>query len=41
MPPQEKKKKSKTCFHICLEEKKNETVGLFPIFLAPGITQDR
>ena len=32
--------KSKTCFHICLEEKKNETVGLFPTFLAQGITRD-
>ena len=26
MPPQ----KVKTCFHICLVEKKNETVGLPP-----------
>ena len=44
MSPQKKKKKkkkeSKTCFHICLEEKKNETVGLFPTFLAQGITRD-
>ena len=39
MSPQ-KRKKSKTCFHICLEEKKNETVGLFPTFLAQGITRD-
>ena len=43
MSPQKKKKdkeKIKTCFYICLEEKKNETVGLFPTFLAQGITQD-
>ena len=39
MSPQ-KRKESKTCFHICLEEKKNETVGLFPTFLAQGITRD-
>ena len=32
--------KSKTFFHICLEEMKNETVGLFPTFLAQGITRD-
>ena len=32
--------KSKTCFHICLEEKKHETVRLFPTFLAQGITRD-
>ena len=31
---------SKTCSHICLEEKKNETVGLSPISLAQGITRD-
>ena len=36
MPPQ----KVKTCFHICLVEKKNETVGLLPTFLAQGITGD-
>ena len=46
MSPQKKKikkiknKKIKTCFHIYLEENKNETVGLFPIFLAQGITWD-
>ena len=28
------------CFHICLEENKNETVGLFSTFLAQGITGD-
>ena len=27
------------CFHICLEEKKNETVGLFPTSLAQEITR--
>ena len=32
--------KIKTCFRTCLEEKKNETVGLFPTFLAQGIMQD-
>ena len=41
MPPQ----KVKTCFHICLVEKKNETVGLPPLpspppYLAQGITGD-
>ena len=36
-----KTKKIKTCFHICLEEKKNETAGLFPTFLSQGITQDK
>ena len=41
MPPQ----KVKTCFHICLVEKKNETVGLPPPvppppYLAQGITGD-
>ena len=30
----------KMSFHIRLEEKKNETVGLFPTFLAQGITWD-
>ena len=42
MSPQTKRKpkKIKTCFHICLEEKKNETAGLFPTFLAQGITWD-
>ena len=34
-------KKIKTYFHICLEEKKNETVGIFPTFLAQGITRDK
>ena len=34
-------KKIKTCFHICLERKKNETVGLFLTFLAQGITRDK
>ena len=29
------------CFHICLELKKNETVGFFPTFMAQGITWDR
>ena len=33
------KKKVKRVF-ICLAEKKNETVGLFPTFLAQGITRD-
>ena len=28
----------KTSFHICLEEKQNETVGLNPTFLAQEIT---
>ena len=28
------------CLHICLEEKKNETAGLFPTFLAQGIMRD-
>ena len=37
MSPQ--KKKVKRVF-ICLGEKKNETVGLFPAFLAKGITRD-
>ena len=40
MSPQKKKKKIKTWVHISLEEKKNETVGLFPTFLAQGITRD-
>ena len=47
MSPQKKKKKKqkkykkiKKCFHIYLEENKNETVGLFPTFLAQGITRD-
>ena len=40
MSPQKNKQKSKMRFHICLEEKKNETVGLFPTFLAQGITRD-
>ena len=26
-------KQIKTCFHICLQEKVNETVGLCPTFL--------
>ena len=33
-------KKSKR-FHIYLEEKKNEIVGLYPTFLAQEITQDK
>ena len=37
MSPQ--KNKVKRVF-VCLGEKKNETVGLFPTFLAQGITQD-
>ena len=32
--------KRKMCFHICLEEKKSKTVGLYPTFLAQGITRD-
>ena len=36
----QKKKKNETCFDICLEEKKNETVGLIPTFLAQEITRD-
>ena len=39
-PLKKKKRKSKTCFHICLEEKKNEAVGLFPTFLDQGITRE-
>ena len=35
-----KKKEVKTCFYICLEEKKNETVCHFPTFLGQGITLD-
>ena len=35
------KNKIKTCFHICLEEKKNETVGLYLTFLAQEITRDK
>ena len=31
------KRKIKTCFHICLEEKKNETVPLFPHFWFKGL----
>ena len=34
-----KKKKVKRVF-ICLGEKQNETVGLFPTFLFQGITRD-
>ena len=37
MSPQ--KKKVKRVF-ICLGEKQNETVGLFPTFLFQGITRD-
>ena len=40
MSPQKNKQKSKMCFHICLEEKKNKTVGFFPTFLAQVIMQD-
>ena len=40
MSLKKKEKKSKTCFHISLEEKKNETAALFPSFLAQGITRD-
>ena len=29
------------CFHIFLEEKKNEPVGLYPTFLAQEITRDK
>ena len=29
------------CFYIFLEEKKNETVGLFPTFVAQGIIRDK
>ena len=35
-----KEKKVKHVFIYGLEEKKNETVGLFPTFLAQGITRD-
>ena len=40
MSPQKKYKIKQNGFHICLEEKKNETIGLFPTFLAQGITRD-
>ena len=40
MSPQKKKKKKVKRVFICLGEKKNETVGLFPTFLAQGITRD-
>ena len=33
--------KIETCFHISLEEKKNETVGLYSTFLAQDITRDK
>ena len=33
--------KIKTHFHICLDEKKNETAGLYPSFLAHKITWDK
>ena len=33
--------KETLCFHICLEGKKNETVGLFLTFLAQEITRDK
>ena len=35
-----KKKKMLKRVFICVGEKKNETVGLFPKFLAQGITRD-
>ena len=31
---------NKTCFHIWLEEQKNEAASLFPTFLAQRITRD-
>ena len=34
-------KKIKMLSHICLEEKKNETVGLSPKFLAQWIIWDK
>ena len=38
--PRKTKKKIKTCFHVCVKEKKNEFVGLYPTFLAQEITRD-
>ena len=42
MSPQKLKKKKKNVkrVFICLGERKNETVGLFPTFLAQEITRD-
>ena len=31
---------NKTCFHMCLEVKQNETVGLYLTVLTQEITQD-